>query len=164
MTDFAYTDEQWDGIADSIADVLDVDVDDTDLIRRGGASLRDLIEIEAGMFCERGSLNRREAERQAHIDKLVALRDELRGRLVPTLASTTDVNADDMLVATAAYVDRLTRRIDCCGLKLSGLERGRATNRQAMPPRPTAMNSGSSCWRSGLRLEVGVPARIREGS
>ena len=111
MTDFSYTDEQWDGIAYSIADMLDVDTDDTDLIRRGGATLRDLIEIEAGVFCERGPLNRREAERQAHIGKLIALRDDLRDRIVPAL-DIPIVNTEDMRAASEAFIDRLTHRID----------------------------------------------------
>src|SRR5215211_3936439 len=111
MKDFdSYSAEQWDCIAASIAKMRGVD--DAHLIRRGGASLRNLIEIEASMYCAQGYLNRRAANRQACVDNLIALRDDLRDRLVSKLANTTAVGTDDMLNATEAFIRKLTFKID----------------------------------------------------
>jgi hypothetical protein len=107
---FSYSTEQWDRIAASVAEMRGVD--DANLIRRGGASLRDLIEVEAGVYCAQGLLNRRAADRQALIDNWIALRDDLRDRLVPTLAVTTGIDTDNMLDATEALIADLTREID----------------------------------------------------
>ena len=56
--------------------------------------------------------SRREAEHQARTDNLIALRDDLRDRLVPTLATTPRVDIKKMLDATEAFIGELTRRIN----------------------------------------------------
>jgi hypothetical protein len=97
--EFRYSAEQWDLIAGCIA--LMRGVDDAHLIPKGGGpSVRSRIEVAAGMYCVQGLLKRRAADRQARIDKLTALRDDLRDR--PLLVTTT----------SEAFIRSLTTKID----------------------------------------------------
>ena len=70
--DFSYSVEQWDRIAACVVKLRGVD--DTQRIpRKGGPTLRMLIELEAGMFCGRGFLKRRKARKpspHSQLDRL----------------------------------------------------------------------------------------------
>ena len=112
FVEFRYSAEQWDNIAGCV--ILMRNRNDAHLIGRGGASLRDLIEIEAQMFCAQGSLNRHKAERQARIDKMIGLRDaarNLRDSIATEMGFLSGLDAN-MLDALDASIDKLTRKID----------------------------------------------------
>src|SRR5258705_12171920 len=78
---FSYSAEQWASIAASVAEIRGVD--DAHRIGRGGAGLRNLIEVEAGVYCAEGLIKRQGAGRQARIDQREPLPDGLRNRLGP---------------------------------------------------------------------------------
>jgi hypothetical protein len=152
--DFEYSAEQWDRIAACFVKLHGVD----DTRRRpleGGPTLKMLVELEAGTFCGRGFHNRREAQRQARIPNLIALRDDL-DRLVRTLAITTDVNTDKMLIATKALIVELTRKIDLLR-EMDRLRFSAFPERAEEPAGSNAAKTGrQQFWRLLLAIWTGV--------
>ena len=87
---FDYTAEQWDLIAGCV--ILMRNRNDAHLLHRGGASLKQLIWLEANMYCAQPRYQASGGCQPSSHSKLDALRDDLQDRLVPTLAKTTDVD------------------------------------------------------------------------
>ena len=109
--EFRYSAEQWDCIAAIITKMRGVN-DVNRIPLTGGPSMRTWIEVTAAGYCDQGSLKRSAADDQTRLDNLIALRNDLQNRLIPTLAITTDVNTRNMLDATEAFIKVLTFKIN----------------------------------------------------
>jgi hypothetical protein len=106
---FTYSQEQWDRIKRVVLDRLGKDAD---LIGSGGASLRDLIEIEAGLYLAQDTLDQRADDREARIDRLSAAREASRKFRDDIAPFAGEIGTDAMLGATEAYIGKLTCKID----------------------------------------------------
>lgn len=116
MTEFRYSESEWQAIKCVVAK-LGLDAD---RIGRGGASLRSLVEIAAGMYIEQADkhsdLNRRKAGGRARLETWKALRDqaETLRDAIDTVASPglASLFNPDMRAAAEAYVRKLSHLID----------------------------------------------------